>query len=345
MRTEHVSIPCLLSTGQRISSRYRWRAANRGGRQASRPQAADGAGRQYGRPWRREAGRVAAGGCGGEEARVIRVVASDLDGTLLRSDLTVSERTRAAIHEARRAGVTFVAVTGRPPRSVRSLNERIGLEGIAICANGALVYDLDTDTIQDQTPLAAEVALRIVRGLREAAPGVAFAWEDAEGFSCEPAWGRDPMTPERTGSGDPLELIHVPLLKVLARHPDLDFDELADRARRVAGDEAVVTWSTRQVVEVSAAGVTKAFALVRVCDRLGVVPAEVIAIGDMPNDLTMFAWAGRGVAVANAGPEVLAAADEVTASNEDDGVALVLERLLALRDSGPRAAAPRARGG
>ncbi len=90
---------------------------------------------------------------------MIRVVASDLDGTLLRSDLTVSERTRAAIHEARRAGVTFVAVTGRPPRSVRSLNERIGLEGIAICANGALVYDLDTDTIQDQTPLAAEVAL------------------------------------------------------------------------------------------------------------------------------------------------------------------------------------------
>src|SRR6266487_2344055 len=301
MRTEHVSIPCLLSTGQRISSRYRWWAANRGGRQASRPQAADGAGRQYGRPWRREAGRVAAGGCGGEEARVIRVVASDLDGTLLRSDLTVSERTRAALHEARRAGVTFVAVTGRAPRSVR--------------------------------------------GLREAAPGVAFAWEDADGFSSEPAWGRDPMTPERTGSGDPLELIHVPLLKVLARHPDLDFDELADRARRVAGDEAVVTWSTRQVVEVSAAGVTKAFALVRVCDRLGVVPAEVIAIGDMPNDLTMFAWAGRGVAVANAGPEVLAAADEVTASNEDDGVALVLERLLALRDSGPRAAAPRARGG
>ncbi len=78
---------------------------------------------------------------------MIRVVASDLDGTLLRGDLTVSERTRAAIHQAHRAGVTFVAVTGRPPRSVRSLNERLGLEGIAICANGALVYDLDSDTV------------------------------------------------------------------------------------------------------------------------------------------------------------------------------------------------------
>lgn len=271
---------------------------------------------------------------------MIRVVASDLDGTLLRGDLTVSERTRAAIHDARRAGVTFVAVTGRPPRSVRSLNDRLGLEGIAICANGALVYDLDSDTVQDQTLLAAEAAARIVRGLREAAPEVAFAWEDAEGFSCEPTWGRDPLTPtNQAGFGDPLELVRAPLLKVLARHPDMDFDELAERARQVAGDEAVVTWSTRQVVEVSAAGVTKAYALERVCARLGVAPAEVLAIGDMPNDLTMLAWAGRSVAVANADPEVLAAADEVTATNEDDGVALILERLLASRD-GPARRAP-----
>jgi HAD superfamily hydrolase (TIGR01484 family) len=268
-------------------------------------------------------------------ARVIRVVASDLDGTLLRGDLTVSKRTRVAIHDARRAGVIFVAITGRPPRSVRALNERLGLEGLAICANGALVYDLDSDTVQDQTPLAAEVALRIIRGLREAAPGVAFAWEDSEGFSSEPTWGRDPLTPAgKAGLGDPLQLVSLPLLKVLARHPDLDFDGLAELARRVAGDEAVVTWSTRQVVEVSAAGVTKAYALERVCASLGVEAAEVLAIGDMPNDLTMLAWAGIGVAVGNADAEVLAAADEVTATNEQDGVALVLERLLASNDGG-----------
>jgi Cof subfamily protein (haloacid dehalogenase superfamily) len=261
---------------------------------------------------------------------VIQVVASDLDGTLLRSDLTVSERTRSAIHDARRAGITFVAVTGRPPRSVRHLNQRLGLEGIAICANGATIYDLDRDAVLDQTMLAAEVALRVVRGLRDAAPGVAFAWEDAGGFSRDPGWGRDPMAPAgRDGLGDPLELIRTPLLKVLARHDGLEFDELAERARRVAGDEAVVTWSTRQVIEVSAAGVTKASALARVCAGLGVDPSEVIAIGDMPNDLSMLAWAGHSVAVANADPEVRLAAAELTASNESDGVALVLERLLA----------------
>jgi Cof subfamily protein (haloacid dehalogenase superfamily) len=266
---------------------------------------------------------------------VIRVVASDLDGTLLRSDLTVSERTRSAIHEARRAGVTFVAVTGRPPRSVRYLNRRLGLEGIAICANGAAIYDLDGDVTLDTSELAPEVALRVVRGLREAAPGVAFAWEDDESFGREPGWGRDPMGPAGDASlGDPLELIRTPLLKVLARHDRLDFDELAARARRVAGDHAVVTWSTREVVEVSAAGVTKAAALARVCQRLGVDSSEVIAIGDMPNDLSMLAWAGHSVAVANADPEVRTAAAEVTASNQDDGVAMILERVLASEAAG-----------
>jgi hydroxymethylpyrimidine pyrophosphatase-like HAD family hydrolase len=117
----------------------------------------------------------------------------------------------------------------------------------------------------------------------------------------------------------------------------MDFDELAGRAREIAGEEAVVTWSTRQVIEVSAAGVTKAFALERVCRRLGIPAGEVIAVGDMANDLSMLAWAGRSVAVANADPAVLAEVDEVTASNDDDGVALILERVLA-------AGAPDARG-
>jgi hypothetical protein len=267
-------------------------------------------------------------------AALVRLVASDLDGTLLRPDLTISERTRAAIHRTREAGITFVAVTGRPPRSVRPLAEAIGLEGIAICANGAIVYDLDRDVLVDQTPLAAEVALRLVRGLRAAAPGVAFAWEDAEGFGREPGWGRAPLLPAgRTVLGDPLELLTAPVAKVLAHNPAMDFDELAARAREVAGDEAVITWSTRELVEVSAAGVTKAFALERVCARLGIPPEQVVAVGDMPNDLAMLAWAGRGVAVANADPAVLAAADEVTAANVDDGIARLLERLLEAREA------------
>ena len=129
------------------------------------------------------------------------------------------------------------------------------------------------------------------------------------------------------------------MTKLLVRHPTMAFAEVAERARAAVGDEAVVTWAGLRLVEISAAGVTKAFALERLCRRLGIDAAEVVAVGDMPNDLAMLDWAGTGVAVANAVPEVLDAADEVTAANTEDGVALLLERILA--GNGPAASGSR----
>jgi hydroxymethylpyrimidine pyrophosphatase-like HAD family hydrolase len=260
----------------------------------------------------------------------IRLVASDLDGTMLRPDETVSERTRRAVAAARDAGITVVLVSGRPPRSIGPLAERVGVGGIAICANGAVVWDLDSGTMVDSSPLAAEVATRLVHALRQAIPGALFAVELEGGFGREPGWsdGLRPVRPDVL-EADALELITGPVTKLLVRHPELDFAEVAERARQAVGDDAVVTWAGLRVVEISAAGVTKAFALERLCRRLGIDAAEVVAIGDMPNDLAMLAWAGTGVAVANAAPEVLEAADEVTAANTDDGVALLLERILA----------------
>ena len=113
------------------------------------------------------------------------------------------------------------------------------------------------------------------------------------------------------------------------RHPALPLPDLLRVTRAIAGDVAVVTHSGTVFVEISAAGVTKAAALEGLCARLGVEAARVVACGDMPNDLPMFHWAGHGVAVANAHPDVLVAADEVTLSNDEDGVARVLERATA----------------
>jgi Cof subfamily protein (haloacid dehalogenase superfamily) len=260
----------------------------------------------------------------------IRLVASDLDGTLLLPDETVSERTRAALAAAKAAGVTVVLVSGRQPRSLGPIAERIGVGGIAICANGALIWDLDAGTILDATPLAAELATRLVHALRDAIPGVLFAVELEGGFGREPGWAEDPTAvPPQALEADALALITGPVIKLLVRHSTLPFEELAERARRAVGDDAVATWAGLRLVEISAAGVTKASALERLCRRLGIDAAEVVAVGDMPNDLAMLEWAGTAVAVANATKEVLDAADEVTAANVEDGVAQLLERILA----------------
>ncbi|HEV3399022.1 MAG TPA: HAD family hydrolase, partial [Actinomycetes bacterium] len=142
----------------------------------------------------------------------IRLVASDLDGTLLLPDETVSERTRAALAAAREAGITVVLVSGRQPRSLGPIAERIGVGGIAICANGALVWDLDAGTMVDATPLAAEVAARLVHALREAVPGVLFAVELETRHGREPGWAEDltPVRPEGL-EADALQLITGPV--------------------------------------------------------------------------------------------------------------------------------------
>jgi Cof subfamily protein (haloacid dehalogenase superfamily) len=259
----------------------------------------------------------------------VRLVASDLDGTLLGPEATVSDRTRAALARVRQAGIVVVLVTGRPPRAVRAIAARAGLGGLAICANGALVYDLDAQKVATSSPLPAPVGARLVGELREALPGVVFASEDERGFQRETAWVHPGLArADDVVHADPLDLVAEPVAKLLVRHPELRFGELVDRIRALAGDEAVVTWSAVGLAEISAAGVTKAYALDWVCRRQGIAASEVVAFGDMPNDLPMLAWAGHSVAVANAPPEVRAAADEVTASNVEDGVAVVLERLV-----------------
>ena len=128
------------------------------------------------------------------------------------------------------------------------------------------------------------------------------------------------------------QLLSDDVVKLLARHEELSSDEMLAAARSAVPEGAELTHSSSDgLLEISAVGVSKASGLATVCAELSVDAADVVAFGDMPNDLPMLAWAGRGVAVANAHPEVLAAVDHVTASNDDDGVAQVLESLLASR--------------
>ena len=262
-----------------------------------------------------------------------RLAAIDLDGTLLRSDLTVSKRTRAALETARRSGVEVVPVTARSPRSARVIAADVGIDGMAICANGATVYDLAAGAIVDHRPLDARVVHRIAHGLRERVPGVVFGWELELRFGSEPAYEalRDATWPRPEGSFAPCDVLAWagPMTKLLVRAPGADLADVLAKASALAGDDAETTLAGREFVELMARGVRKETTLARLAEERGLTAAEVVAFGDHLTDVGMLAWAGLGVAVANAQAAALEAADEVTASNDEDGVALVLERLCA----------------
>ncbi|MGP4114956.1 Cof-type HAD-IIB family hydrolase [Streptomyces sp. 4N509B] len=270
-----------------------------------------------------------------------RLIATDLDGTLLRGDKTVSPRTVAALAAAERAGVEVIFATGRPARWMDVVSAHVHGHGLAICGNGAAVVDLRRDNaLVEVRPLAISAALAIVERVRRAAPGVSFAVERVDRMGYEPHYPplhEDHRVPAEVapaqkllGAGRPLREEHdSPVLKLLAHHSSLDPDVFLAQARRAAGEHGEFTRSSPSaLLEISGPGVSKASTLARRCARRGIRPQEVVAFGDMPNDLEMLGWAGTAYAMANAHPEVLAATRHHTASNDDDGVALVIEELL-----------------
>ncbi|HEY7849621.1 MAG TPA: Cof-type HAD-IIB family hydrolase [Ktedonobacterales bacterium] len=260
----------------------------------------------------------------------MRLIATDLDGTLLRSDGSISRRTRTLLVSLRERDIPLVMVSARPPRDLRQIGERIGAEGIAVGCNGALIYDLTSDTILDHWLLSPRVAMRLVTDLRQMLPDAYFAIECGLRYGWERGYlairGRQPE--DESLIADALELCSVPVSKLLMRHPTLSADEMLALGRKVAGNEAVATHSGARLLEISAVGVDKASALAALCGRMGIASSNVVAFGDQPNDISMLRWAGHGVAVANAHAEVFAMADAVTASNDEDGVARALESLL-----------------
>ncbi len=259
-----------------------------------------------------------------------RVVACDLDGTLLRSDGTVDDRSRRAIADVESAGTLVVLCTARPTRWMGPLGEALGHQGVAICANGGVVWDLHRESILEVFPLEPEITRDVVALLEAALPGGAWAVERTSGFGREAAYMSHWPAPTDTVIESVQALISEPAVKLMLRHHDLLADALLERAREVVGHLAELTHSNSndRLLEISAAGVSKASTLARLCEQWGVASEEVIAFGDMPNDLPMLRWAGHSVAVANAHPDVLEAAQEVTASNDEAGVAAVLERLF-----------------
>ncbi|MGP3969847.1 Cof-type HAD-IIB family hydrolase [Streptomyces sp. 6N223] len=269
--------------------------------------------------------------------RLPRLIATDLDGTLLHDDKTVSDRTVAALAAAEEAGIEVIFVTGRPARWMDVVSEHVHGHGLAICGNGAAVVDLHRgNELVEVRALDRAAGLAIVRSLRLAAPGVSFAVERTDAFRFEPRYPRlhdQRGQPSEVAEAEKLlgaEAGTTPVLKLLAHHTTLDPDGFLALAREVAGGHGEFTRSSPSaLLEISGRGVSKASTLARRCARRGIRREEVVAFGDMPNDLEMLGWAGTAYAMANAHPDVLAATPRHAASNDEDGVALVIEELLA----------------
>ena len=263
------------------------------------------------------------------------LIASDVDGTLLDADERVTPRTRAAVHAAVAAGTHFVLATGRPPRWVPQVVEALGIAPMAVCANGAVIYDSATDRIVSARTLSVEVlaelavvAMRIIPGSGLAVERVGRSAHDAATpqFVSSPGYEHAWLNPDNTEVSFE-DLLSAPAVKLLIRKAGAQSADMFDALSKHIGLQGDITYSTNNgLIEVLPLGLSKATGVAELAHPLGIAAEDVVAFGDMPNDIPMLAWAGLGVAMGNAHPEAIAAADEVTTANTDDGLARVLER-------------------
>lgn len=260
-----------------------------------------------------------------------KMIASDMDGTLLGSDCRISDKNKAAIRKAVDKGIVFVLATGRPIQGVRSYAEELGLDGAAITYNGAVVADLASGKIlyeQSMDRRDAELSLR----LGTEYDTTMCIWSQGKlyvnklndrAYDYMTISGVEPILAEDFG-----DILDAGITKILwYDDPEMIGRMPAEMAKKGFSDTTFCL-SRPYFLEFFSSRVSKAAALEKLCEIHKVTPAEVIAMGDAPNDLPMLEFAGMGVAMGNALPEVKAVAGHVAPSNDDDGVAAVIEKFV-----------------
>ena len=256
------------------------------------------------------------------------LIATDLDGTLVPNDArTLPPFTASILRRLDAAGVPVVFVTARPLRWMDAFWPHVGGHGMAIVSNGAVTYDAQRARIVSMSGINPDTGLQICDSITRVLPGARFAIECVDGIRLDPEYV-EPYPSDDAPRGPLTELWTEPAVKLLVRHPDADADLLHHQVAAIVGASATATWSVAGLVEISAAGVTKASALQDLCERLGYSAADVIAFGDMPNDIPMLTWAGTSYAVENAHDSVRQIAQYSALGCADEGVAQVLQRLL-----------------
>lgn len=265
---------------------------------------------------------------------MIRLIATDLDGTLLGRDGQLSRRTVAAIAAADAAGIRVIAATGRSHRTAAHRLRPAPQLRTMVCSNGALVYDLRRNVVTETKPLSGKAVRHLVAHLRERVPQLLFGWETDGGFGFEPGFG----PPAGAGQADlsaiggPQELSGVvSALKVFIVHPEAEQQELQQLIAPHLPASLNGATSGARFVEVTAAGVDKGRTVAAVAASLGIWRHEVLAMGDEMNDAPLLAWAGVAVAMENGVAAIKDVADYVAKPSHLDGAAEMIEAVVAGR--------------
>ena len=267
-----------------------------------------------------------------------RLIISDIDGTFITSAGRVTDRLRAVIVRAVETGAHFGLATGRPHRWLIPVLEQLPLAPVCVCANGAVVYDPATDRVLHAFELSPSAMAEVVEAAERVLADVPHGYgvervgssaldPEEECFIITPEYNRDAWD-SQFGVTDTQTLISQPAAKLLVRCSSMSSAQMFELiAPEIDPELAHVTYSMDEgLIEVSCPGVNKAAGARYLAERYGVTAADAVAFGDMPNDLELLRWAGVGVAMGNAVPMLHDAADHVTATNDEYGVAQVLER-------------------
>ncbi|WP_323959954.1 Cof-type HAD-IIB family hydrolase [Arthrobacter sp. JZ12] len=260
-----------------------------------------------------------------------KLIALDVDGTLVDHEGQMSDEVRAAAGAVVDAGHEVIIATGRSLGATLPIIEKIGLtRGHAVCSNGGVTLRIDVDNLED----GYEVINRVVFdpkpalvALRKSLPTAKFALEDDQGRFLSTERFQDASFGAEAQSVDFERMLEAKAVRVVVFSTDSTAEEFGEAVEAIGlhGVTYSVGWTAW--LDIAASGVTKASALELVRRRLGIDPSDTVAIGDGRNDMEMLSWAARGVAMGQAPEEVLAVASEVTASVYDDGAAKILRSL------------------
>ena len=263
-----------------------------------------------------------------------KLIASDLDGTIVANYGDISQRTINVFRSAHSMGIPIFFVTGRPPRWMPEIQEAFGV-GSAICGNGAMLYDLPTGTVLEEWLIPLDAQIETVKRLRIAIPEISFAVESNSYFHREksyiPRWD---VGMDNVGVDKIEEIMNAPALKILARcsNQELSSDEMLEIALKELTELVTVTHSNPHdsLLEISALGVSKGATLAIMAGRLGISSKDCVSFGDNPNDFSMLEWCGRSYAMEDGHPEAKKYSKSIAPPHMDDGVAQILEELLQL---------------